>query len=70
MTKKICPSCKQDNIQLHLGGLAGMWECSNCGYLGPVVIEEAEEKAGRNPKKLKKRVGGASRSGKSESLNL
>jgi uncharacterized metal-binding protein (TIGR02443 family) len=44
MAAKICPKCKSLDIFLWLGGNAGIiYECKNCGYRGPVVLEKEEE---------------------------
>lgn len=41
ITVKICPNCKSDNIVLYMGGILGVqYECKNCGYIGPLVIEK------------------------------
>lgn len=40
---KRCPVCRSTNITLDTGGQTGKWKCKNCGYLGPVVVEEDYE---------------------------
>ncbi|MEM3096946.1 MAG: TFIIB-type zinc ribbon-containing protein [Nitrososphaerota archaeon] len=41
---EICPICKRAQLTLHLGGYLGkVYRCSNCDYVGPVVIEMAAE---------------------------
>ncbi len=41
---KICPNCKSNDIYLWLGGNLGIiYECKNCGYRGPVVLEEEKK---------------------------
>ena len=35
-----CPKCKASKIMLHVGGLSGMYECKECGYVGPIILEE------------------------------
>jgi predicted RNA-binding Zn-ribbon protein involved in translation (DUF1610 family) len=38
---KICPKCKSKDIYLWLGGNLGIiYKCNNCGYRGPVILEE------------------------------
>lgn len=45
MTAKICPKCKSLDIYLWLGGNLGIiYECNECGYRGPVVLEKVEKK--------------------------
>ncbi len=39
MAKK-CPQCKSENIDLYMGGQFGKYQCNDCGYVGPVVLEE------------------------------
>lgn len=42
-SKRICPMCKSDRINLWLGGFTGtMYRCPDCGYVGPVVIETSD----------------------------
>jgi len=42
-SKRICPICKSDKIDLWLGGFTGtMYRCPTCGYVGPVAIETSE----------------------------
>jgi len=41
MSTKICPKCGGTNIFLWLGGNLGMiYQCKDCGYRGPVVLEK------------------------------
>ncbi|MBU5558058.1 MAG: MGMT family protein [Candidatus Aenigmatarchaeota archaeon] len=35
---KICPKCKQQTL-LYMPWLGQIWDCKNCGYRGPLVIE-------------------------------
>ncbi|MEA3329639.1 MAG: hypothetical protein U9Q06_02745 [Nanoarchaeota archaeon] len=37
---KICPKCKSDNIGMVIGGQIGIWECRDCGFKGPSMIEK------------------------------
>jgi len=40
----ICPKCLGLNVQLYMGGSLGkLYRCSDCNYLGPVVIETTFE---------------------------
>jgi len=42
MVKK-CPSCGSTNITLNVGGELGKYECKDCSYVGPLIIEEEEK---------------------------
>ncbi len=35
-----CPSCKKAKLVLYMGGQLGKQRCTNCGYIGVLVIEE------------------------------
>ena len=38
---KMCPKCKSKNIFIWMGAQAGViYECKDCGYHGPLIIEE------------------------------
>jgi transposase-like protein len=37
---KKCPKCKSSNIQLYAGGELGSYQCTDCGYVGSLIIEE------------------------------
>ena len=37
---KKCPKCGSVNLVLHVGGQIGMYRCKDCGYIGPLIIEE------------------------------
>jgi predicted RNA-binding Zn-ribbon protein involved in translation (DUF1610 family) len=42
-TKK-CPDCGSVNVKLWVGGRMGMiYECHECGYRGPLIVEEDVE---------------------------
>ena len=43
MKLKTCPKCKSENITLSMGGVFGKWECKDCDYLGPIVVEQDKE---------------------------
>lgn len=39
--RKRCPKCGSTDISLYLGAQLGMvYHCKNCGYRGPLVVEE------------------------------
>jgi predicted RNA-binding Zn-ribbon protein involved in translation (DUF1610 family) len=39
-----CPDCGSVNVKLWVGGRLGMiYECVECGYRGPVVVDEDVE---------------------------
>jgi len=44
-----CPKCRSENIGFSAGGQTGNYECRDCFYVGPLVLE-VEKKM---PKKLK-----------------
>ncbi|MBI5061299.1 MAG: hypothetical protein HZB67_03215 [Candidatus Aenigmarchaeota archaeon] len=45
-TRKICPSCKSTNIALWMGAELGVrYRCGDCGYIGPIVLEEKNKKS-------------------------
>ncbi|MBI2583138.1 MAG: hypothetical protein HYW25_00590 [Candidatus Aenigmarchaeota archaeon] len=50
---KICPKCRKGPIGIWMGGVLGIFYlCNNCGYRGPVIMEEdAKRKAKRRMKK-------------------
>jgi len=35
-----CPRCGSEDIFLFIGGQTGQYKCKNCGYIGPLIIEE------------------------------
>ena len=37
---KFCPRCGSHNIKWFLPQDASRWECKDCGYLGPLIIED------------------------------
>lgn len=38
---KVCPKCRSKNIFIWMGAQVGIiYECKNCGYRGPLIIEE------------------------------
>jgi len=50
---KVCPKCRSRNIFIWMGAQVGViYECKDCGYHGPLVIEEYKlPKKGKQPKK-------------------
>ncbi|MBI2452410.1 hypothetical protein HYV50_05030 [Candidatus Pacearchaeota archaeon] len=56
ITKKFCPKCGSEDIQMVAGGLIGSWMCKNCGFSGsifpekPIIVSEQQIN-----KKLKKK---------------
>lgn len=34
-----CPYCKSNNVILYMGGTFNKYECKDCGYIGPFIIE-------------------------------
>ncbi|GBC69201.1 hypothetical protein HRbin01_00896 [archaeon HR01] len=46
-TIEICPVCKKATITLYMGGYLGkVYRCSECDYVGPVILEmDADEYA-------------------------
>ena len=39
MMRRACPRCNSTKVILHAGGTTGIYECLNCGYKGPMIIE-------------------------------
>jgi hypothetical protein len=37
---KFCPRCGSHNIKCFLPQDASRWECKDCGYIGPLIIED------------------------------
>jgi len=42
MMIKACPKCGSRNIILHAGGSTGFYNCLDCGYIGPIIIESED----------------------------
>jgi predicted nucleic-acid-binding Zn-ribbon protein len=40
MKAKFCPKCKNTDIVLVAGGIAGMYECKKCGFRGAIFPEK------------------------------
>jgi phage-related protein len=46
VNKKLCPSCRSPYIGIWLGAEAGvLYRCNECGYQGPIVLEEDSNQA-------------------------
>ena len=43
MNIKACPKCASKNIILHAAGHTGNYQCLNCGYIGPLIMESDEK---------------------------
>ncbi|MBU0497077.1 MAG: transposase [Candidatus Thermoplasmatota archaeon] len=41
-TKRFCPRCGSTNIRWLLPQDWSKWECPDCGYMGPFVIEDGK----------------------------
>jgi uncharacterized Zn finger protein len=33
-----CPKCGSTNMSLYMGGQMGLYQCLECGYVGPIGI--------------------------------
>ncbi len=53
LTKKFCPRCGSEDIELVAGGIGGIFMCTNCGFSGSVFPEK--EIVGREMKSEGKR---------------
>lgn len=54
MSTSSCPRCGSKMMKIHNPNTP-LWECSKCGYTGPVVIRDGNiEKQLRETKKLEK----------------
>jgi len=42
--KFICPKCRNPGLHLWMGAYVGMiYECSKCGYRGPICLEAGKK---------------------------
>jgi len=41
--KFFCPQCESENITLYMGGQFGKYQCKDCGYVGPLILEKVEK---------------------------
>jgi len=39
---KKCPKCRSTRIAYFAGMITGNYHCKECGYVGPLIIEEDE----------------------------
>jgi hypothetical protein len=39
---KFCPRCGSSDIEWVLPQDWSKWECKNCGYIGPLIIEDGK----------------------------
>ena len=37
---KKCPTCGSSNVAPNIGFHTGKYQCNDCGYIGPLIIEE------------------------------
>ncbi len=49
LTKKFCPNCGSEDVDMIAGGITGGWMCRNCGYSGifpekPIIEGEMPDK--------------------------
>lgn len=44
-----CPKCKKQALKF-IPWVGWMYECTNCGYRGPIALEKKEIKKSRLPK--------------------
>jgi transcription factor S len=42
INRKFCPECGSDNIKWEMPQMWSIWRCFDCGYAGPIVIEDVE----------------------------
>ncbi|MDI6644489.1 MAG: hypothetical protein QME14_05460 [Methanobacteriaceae archaeon] len=42
LKRKYCPNCGSPNIKWVIPQMWSVWECNECGYTGPIVIEDEE----------------------------
>lgn len=43
MNIKACPKCGSKNVGLHAAGITGNYQCLDCGYIGPIIMESDEK---------------------------
>jgi len=51
-----CPRCKSENIIFSAGGMTGAYECRDCRYVGPIVLEVEKELKKTTKKKKAKTI--------------
>lgn len=37
---KFCPNCGSSNVEWTLPQTWSMWQCMDCGYIGPLIVED------------------------------
>ena len=40
ISKKFCPKCKSNNVEMASGGVTGSWVCMDCGFMGTIFPEK------------------------------
>ena len=40
LTKKFCPRCKSENVEMIAAGVTGSFMCRDCGYSGSIFPEK------------------------------
>jgi len=40
----ICPACKSETIDFFIGYEIGLYKCSKCNYVGPIILEKVMTK--------------------------
>lgn len=56
---KFCPRCGSPNIEWVLPQDWSKWDCKDCGYIGPLIIEDgkiAEELRNEYQKRIKNKI--------------
>lgn len=56
LSKKFCPKCGSDEVEMIAGGTTGTWMCKKCGFSGSIFPER--EILGRNTDNEEGRNGG------------
>ena len=60
ITKKFCPRCGSDDVDMIAGGIIGAWMCRKCGYSGSIFPEReivgGEQSMDKNKKALFKKI--------------
>lgn len=58
LSKKFCPECESENVQMTAGGITGEWMCGDCGYSGifPEKTLIAEGKVVSINKKVSRKI--------------
>jgi hypothetical protein len=40
--RKFCPECGSDNVDWVLPQVWSKWQCRDCGYIGPLIVEDGK----------------------------